>query len=173
MPWDSSPTTAAKSITFAIVSTPFPPNPQTPVLISLTSQSGPISKSPIWTSGVRQLTLLMLTIWKHQEDSTTRFVPLRYFQPEMFIHYAIHQRWGDAPVHSIGAALFANKDQIHFFDEIGYEHAPYQHCPREKKSWEAGRCGCNPGRSFGGSYSITVIITDLPTVHQTMTVIRV
>jgi len=59
-----------------------------------------------------------------------------------------YERWGDAPVHSIGAALFAHKDQIHFFDEIGYEHAPYQHCPREKESWENGRCGCNPGRSF-------------------------
>lgn len=59
-----------------------------------------------------------------------------------------YERWGDAPVHSIGAALFAHKDQIHFFDEIGYEHAPYQHCPREKKSWENGRCGCNPSRSF-------------------------
>lgn len=29
------------------------------------------------------------------------------------------QRWGDAPVHSIGAALFAKKDQIHFFNDIG------------------------------------------------------
>lgn len=29
------------------------------------------------------------------------------------------QRWGDAPVHSIGAALFARKDQIHFFNDIG------------------------------------------------------
>lgn len=70
----------------------------------------------------------------------------------------IRQRWGDAPVHSIGAALFAHKDQIHFFDEIGYEHAPYQHCPREKKSWENGRCGCNPSRSFGGSPNILTTI---------------
>ncbi|CAK5265052.1 unnamed protein product [Mycena citricolor] len=30
-----------------------------------------------------------------------------------------YERWGDAPVHSIGAALFARKDQIHFFDDIG------------------------------------------------------
>lgn len=29
------------------------------------------------------------------------------------------QRWGDAPVHSIGAALFAKKEQIHFFNDIG------------------------------------------------------
>lgn len=72
----------------------------------------------------------------------------------------IRQRWGDAPVHSIGVALFARKEQIHFFDEIGYEHAPYQHCPREKKSWENGRCGCNPGRSFGGSHHTLVTVSD-------------
>lgn len=29
------------------------------------------------------------------------------------------QRWGDAPVHSIGAALFAKKEEIHFFNDIG------------------------------------------------------
>lgn len=40
------------------------------------------------------------------------------------------QRWGDAPVHSIGAALFARKDQIHFFKQIGYRHNPFQHCPQ-------------------------------------------
>ena len=37
-----------------------------------------------------------------------------------------YERWGDAPVHSIGAALFARKDQIHFFDDIGYRHEPFQ-----------------------------------------------
>ena len=73
-----------------------------------------------------------------------------------------YQRWGDAPVHSIGAALFARKNQIHFFDEIGYEHAPYQHCPREKKSWENGRCGCNPSRSFGKSSSILIRVSYKP-----------
>ncbi|KAG5634642.1 hypothetical protein H0H81_001280 [Sphagnurus paluster] len=30
-----------------------------------------------------------------------------------------YERWGDAPVHSIGAALFAKKEQIHFFEDIG------------------------------------------------------
>lgn len=33
---------------------------------------------------------------------------------------------GDAPVHSIGASLFAKKEQIHFFDDIGYRHEPFQ-----------------------------------------------
>jgi len=59
-----------------------------------------------------------------------------------------YERWGDAPVHSIGAALFASKDQIHFFDDIGYEHNPYIHCPRGAGKWEKTKCSCNPERSF-------------------------
>ncbi|KAL4261266.1 glycosyltransferase 15 family protein [Pleurotus pulmonarius] len=59
-----------------------------------------------------------------------------------------YERWSDAPVHSIGAALFANRDQIHFFDEIGYEREPFMHCPRNREAWEAGQCACNPARNF-------------------------
>jgi len=33
-----------------------------------------------------------------------------------------YERWGDAPVHSIAASLFLPKDQIHFFNDIGYFH---------------------------------------------------
>ncbi|KAI0067471.1 glycosyltransferase family 15 protein [Artomyces pyxidatus] len=59
-----------------------------------------------------------------------------------------YERWGDAPVHSIGAALLARKDQIQFFREVGYEHNPYTHCPAETDLWERGRCSCDPARSF-------------------------
>ncbi|KAL1936904.1 hypothetical protein VTO73DRAFT_4551 [Trametes versicolor] len=59
-----------------------------------------------------------------------------------------YERWGDAPVHSIAVSLFANKDQIHFFDEIGYEHNPYIHCPRGEGSWARGKCDCEPKRNF-------------------------
>ncbi|THH05742.1 hypothetical protein EW146_g9819 [Bondarzewia mesenterica] len=60
-----------------------------------------------------------------------------------------YERWGDAPVHSIAIALFARKEQIHFFREFGYEHHPFTHCPREKVLWEKGRCSCNPSQNFG------------------------
>lgn len=40
-----------------------------------------------------------------------------------------YERWGDAPVHSIAAALFLDADEIHFFDDIGYRHPPFEHCP--------------------------------------------
>ncbi|KAJ7629023.1 glycosyltransferase family 15 protein [Roridomyces roridus] len=58
-----------------------------------------------------------------------------------------YERWGDAPIHTIGAALFARKDQIHFFDEIGYAHRPYEHCPHGS-AHARGQCGCDPAQSF-------------------------
>jgi alpha 1,2-mannosyltransferase len=59
-----------------------------------------------------------------------------------------YERWGDAPVHSIAAAIFASRDQLHFFNDIGYEHNPYTHCPRGEDVWKRGRCTCNPERNF-------------------------
>nr|GAT53563.1 glycosyltransferase family 15 protein [Mycena chlorophos] len=59
-----------------------------------------------------------------------------------------YERWGDAPVHSIAAGLFAHRDQLHFFEEIGYEHNPYTHCPKDPDMWRKNRCGCEPSRSF-------------------------
>ncbi|TBU28403.1 glycosyltransferase family 15 protein [Dichomitus squalens] len=59
-----------------------------------------------------------------------------------------YERWGDAPVHSIGAALFARKDQIHFFDDIGYQHPPFMHCPRHQTVRKERNCSCSPFGSF-------------------------
>jgi alpha 1,2-mannosyltransferase len=59
-----------------------------------------------------------------------------------------YERWGDAPVHSIAAALFVPRDKIQFFDDIGYEHNPYTHCPKDKTAYEKGRCTCDQSRSF-------------------------
>lgn len=58
-----------------------------------------------------------------------------------------YERWGDAPVHSIGAALFSRKDQIHFFEDIGYRHEPFQHCP-QGASHARGKCWCDPKQNF-------------------------
>ncbi|THU84115.1 glycosyltransferase family 15 protein [Dendrothele bispora CBS 962.96] len=59
-----------------------------------------------------------------------------------------YERWGDAPVHSLAAALFLPKWKIQFFDEIGYEHNPYTHCPQKEETWRKGRCSCSRQRSF-------------------------
>ncbi|KAF8350696.1 glycosyltransferase family 15 protein [Amanita rubescens] len=58
-----------------------------------------------------------------------------------------YERWGDAPVHSIGAALFAKKEQIHFFHDIGYRHEPFQHCP-QGDAHKKGKCWCDPDDNF-------------------------
>ncbi|KAI0298235.1 glycosyltransferase family 15 protein [Russula brevipes] len=59
-----------------------------------------------------------------------------------------YERWGDAPVHSIGVSLLAGADRIHMFRDIGYEHAPFMHCPADDTLWERGRCACDRGRNF-------------------------
>lgn len=59
-----------------------------------------------------------------------------------------YERWGDAPVHSIGASLFLNKDEIHFFEDIGYFHVPFNSCPASEEDRLSKRCVCNPKDSF-------------------------
>ncbi|KAI0093952.1 glycosyltransferase family 15 protein [Irpex rosettiformis] len=72
-----------------------------------------------------------------------------------------YERWGDAPVHSIGAALFAKKEQIHFFKEIGYRHNPFQHCP-QGDAHSRGKCWCDPKDNFDyEGYSCTKRYDDL------------
>lgn len=57
-----------------------------------------------------------------------------------------YERWGDAPVHSIAAALLLNKDEIHYFDNVGYLHPPIMHCPKTPQqnplSPHTGRMRC-------------------------------
>ncbi|TFK20033.1 glycosyl transferase [Coprinopsis marcescibilis] len=60
-----------------------------------------------------------------------------------------YERWGDAPVHSIAVALFAPKDSIHYFYDIGYRHEDFYHCPGDS-TWATGRCSCLKGTSFNG-----------------------
>jgi alpha 1,2-mannosyltransferase len=73
-----------------------------------------------------------------------------------------YERWGDAPVHSIAAALFQQKDQVHFFDEIGYEHNPYTHCPKDAATWNKRHCSCDQARSFGESMLRFLLLSFAP-----------
>ncbi|CUM67825.1 uncharacterized protein PRCAT00005532001 [Priceomyces carsonii] len=52
-----------------------------------------------------------------------------------------YERWGDAPVHSVGLSLFADKNDIHWFRDIGYYHDPYLNCPNTPKA-----SGCETGK---------------------------
>ncbi|KAL1935189.1 hypothetical protein VTP01DRAFT_4329 [Rhizomucor pusillus] len=55
-----------------------------------------------------------------------------------------YERWGDAPVHSLAAGLFLDTDEIHYFEDFGYQHDLYRHCP-SKESNLGCRCECPQG----------------------------
>lgn len=59
-----------------------------------------------------------------------------------------YERWGDAPVHSIGAALTLKKEEIHFFNDIAYWHVPFTHCPTGDQLRLDLKCHCNPKDNF-------------------------
>ncbi|KAL4788707.1 nucleotide-diphospho-sugar transferase [Aspergillus varians] len=59
-----------------------------------------------------------------------------------------YERWGDAPIHSIAAALLLKKEQLHFWDEIAYYHIPFTHCPRDEQLRMDLRCSCDPSGNF-------------------------
>ena len=72
----------------------------------------------------------------------------------------LRQWWSDVPVHSITAALFGEKDQIHFFREIRYEHPLYTLSCREN-SWRRQGCyTCDPTQNFGVSLPFVAVFTD-------------
>ncbi|ODV84004.1 glycosyltransferase family 15 protein [[Candida] arabinofermentans NRRL YB-2248] len=53
-----------------------------------------------------------------------------------------YERWGDAPVHSIAAALLLDKSEIHHFEDIGYSHVPFYTCPESTSLKSGKRCIC-------------------------------
>ncbi|KAL1932555.1 hypothetical protein VTP01DRAFT_8233 [Rhizomucor pusillus] len=57
-----------------------------------------------------------------------------------------YERWGDAPVHSIAAAMMLRKEEFHFFNDIGYRHTAYTHCPTEPEFRD--KCSCDPAVNF-------------------------
>ncbi|CAH2352889.1 probable mannosyltransferase Ktr5p [[Candida] railenensis] len=44
------------------------------------------------------------------------------------------ERWGDAPVHSLGVAMMLELDEVHYFRDIGYRHSVLSHCPKNSKN---------------------------------------
>lgn len=55
-----------------------------------------------------------------------------------------YERWGDAPVHSIAAALLLDKKELHFFDGLGFHHPNFFSCPIEESVRLQNKCICDP-----------------------------
>ncbi|KAL5512907.1 hypothetical protein ACEPAH_3305 [Sanghuangporus vaninii] len=58
-----------------------------------------------------------------------------------------YERWGDAPVHSIGVALLLPREQIHYFQNLGYYHGPFWNCPDEPMNSQL-KCQCQRDQAF-------------------------
>ncbi|KAI7871498.1 nucleotide-diphospho-sugar transferase [Spinellus fusiger] len=58
-----------------------------------------------------------------------------------------YERWGDPVIHTLAAVLFLKKEEVHFWDDIGYRVADYfTHCPSDKEVYS--RCSCRPSQNF-------------------------
>ncbi|KAJ1034365.1 hypothetical protein NDA18_001226 [Ustilago nuda] len=83
---------------------------------------------------------------------------LRFWRSKQYLDYFdfldkaggfFYERWGDAPVHSIAAGLLLDRSRMHHFEDIGYFHNPWNHCPANRKKYhDTGRCNCDPKQSF-------------------------
>lgn len=91
--------------------------------------------------------------WSNFEIGDLHFLRSKQYK-EYFEHLDraggfFYERWGDAPVHSIAASLFLNRSQIYHFEDIGYFHIPWGHCPTNREKFhDNGKCSCNPEESF-------------------------
>lgn len=93
------------------------------MVITICAISGPISKSHRSTYGVAQRTEIFLTT---------------------LIKLVISSIGGAMPVHSLAAGLFLDTNQIHYFEDFGYQHDLYRHCPSEQSQLGC-RCDCPAG----------------------------
>lgn len=76
------------------------------------------------------------------------------FRSETYQNYFKHldqsggfyrERWGDAPVHSLAIAMMLDKEELHYFRDIGYQHTTLGHCPNNAPE---GQLAYEPSLNF-------------------------
>ncbi|KAJ3920271.1 glycosyltransferase family 15 protein [Lentinula edodes] len=73
----------------------------------------------------------------------------RYFEHLEAAGGFYYERWGDAPMHGIAISLLLDRDRIHHFDDIAYEHTGWEQCPNPVSfAYERGRCDCDYDNSM-------------------------
>ncbi|KAI9293860.1 glycosyltransferase family 15 protein [Neoconidiobolus thromboides FSU 785] len=59
-----------------------------------------------------------------------------------------YERWAEGPIKTLFLNFALNRNQIHFFDQIGFYKHPYQYCPKNQAKGENGKvgpvCACDP-----------------------------
>lgn len=81
---------------------------------------------------------------------------LAFFRSQEYMDYFNHldklggffyERWGDAPVHTLAIAYLLSPRDIWWFEDMGYFHLPYTHCPLGPKFVEK-KCACDQSMDF-------------------------
>ena len=89
---------------------------------------------PLVTNQYDQLEYNLCHFWSNFEiakvDIFNNDIYLKYFEFLDQNNGFWEERWGDAPIHSLGLSLFLNVSDIHYFRDIGYRHSSLQHCPK-------------------------------------------
>jgi len=130
MGWDLSLTTADSHTTDVIVCPIIPVIPRSSLIVRAVWSNFEIADLDFWRSEP------YMKFFEHLDNAGGFY----------------YERWGDAPVHSIGAALLVPKEKLHFFREVGYRHDPFQHCPTDS-SHRQGKCWCDEEQdNFGESH---------------------
>ncbi|KAI9296421.1 nucleotide-diphospho-sugar transferase [Neoconidiobolus thromboides FSU 785] len=105
------------------------------------------------TKYIKQTKLTPLTynlchFWTNFHIIDTNFIKSntykKYFKYLEDNNNYFYERWGDAPVISLGLGLFRNASQIHHFSDLGYQHDKFVTCPNNPLI-EVGvesRCRC-------------------------------
>ncbi|KAI8886382.1 glycosyltransferase family 15 protein [Backusella circina FSU 941] len=84
-------------------------------------------------------------IWSNFE-----LVDMSFFRTESyrrFFHFLdlvggfFYERWTDGDVRTLAAAMFLKKEQLHFFNNIGYSQGSFNRCPLNAKLLE--KCSCD------------------------------
>ncbi|KAI9485446.1 MAG: nucleotide-diphospho-sugar transferase [Benjaminiella poitrasii] len=126
-----------------------------------------------WLSDDGGDTYNMCHFWSNFEIGSLKW--LRSKEYLAFFNYLdqtggfFYERWGDAPVHSIAAALFLKKSEVHFFYDMGYFHDPILHCPSEPSWLPIKKCNCDPSNSMDDDrdFSCTAHFLDIVEKRKT------
>ncbi|KAJ3315738.1 alpha 1,2-mannosyltransferase 2.4.1 [Blyttiomyces sp. JEL0837] len=89
----------------------------TPLLKFFTDENGDYNGCHFWSN----FEIARVGLWNSE-------LYLKYFDFLDKWGGFFYERWGDAPVHSIFVGLALRKDQVHFFNDIGYQHEDFGRC---------------------------------------------
>lgn len=91
-------------------------------------------KPPLFEDRMDQEEYNLCHFWSNFEIARTSLFTSKLYE-DYFDHLDksggfFKERWGDAPVHSLGVGMMLPREQIHYFRDIGYKHSTLGHCPR-------------------------------------------